>query len=119
MVQDITTIKQTLNREFYNTYIISQLANTIANKLDAKVDFGEFPYYINFKLAKKVAKANGFKFEDSTKEYAYVESLLKDLYLSYSAKLSNINVDMNTLLNNIQYMYRLNSIGGNTFILQL
>lgn len=116
MINDIITIKQQLNRFFYTTNIMDEIKNSIERDLDAKVDF--LYNQIQFRISKKTAKANGFKFNDSCMAYSYIENLLLGIYSSHSEDLKKLGIDYSILSINIPFMYRLNVISGNTFILE-
>jgi len=117
MITDIITIKQELNRKFYTSEIMEEIRRDIESGLDAKVDI--IGGQIHFRISKKTAKANGFKFDDSTSVYNYIEEELRRIYYGYSRDIKDLNLDINTIERNISYLYRLNAISGNTFILEL
>ena len=116
MINNITTIKQDLNKYFYTADVIDEIKKNIEVDLDAKVD--SLPGQIQFRISKKTAKANGFKFNDSSMAYGYIESLLLRIYGNHTEDLKNLGIDYSILSNNIPFMYRLNVISGNTFILE-
>ena len=116
MVNDIITIKQNLNRYFYNTNIMDEIKKNIEIDLDAKADI--ISGQIQFRISKKTAKANGFKFDDSSMAYGYIEELLSKVYSSHLEELRNLGIDYSILTTNIAFMYRLNVISGNTFVLE-
>ena len=117
MITDIITIKQELNRKFYTSEIMEEIRRDIESGLDAKVDIvGE---QIHFRISKKTAKANGFKFDDSTSVYNYIEGELMNIYHGYVKDIKDLGIDIHAIESNISYLYRLNAISGNTFVLEL
>lgn len=117
MINDIITIKQELNRSFYTSEIMEEIRRDIESDLDAKVDI--VGSQIHFRISKKTAKANGFKFDDSTSVYNYIEEELKHIYYAYAKNIKDLNLDIHTIEYSITYLYRLNAISGNTFVLEL
>lgn len=117
MITDIITIKQELNRKFYTSEIMEEIKRDIESELDAKVDI--IGGQIHFRISKKTAKANGFKFDDSTSVYKYIEEELIHIYYGYAKEIRDLNLDIYTIESNISFLYRLNAISGNTFVLEL
>ena len=116
MINDITTIKQNLNINFYGN-TINELASQIENDLETRVTINQSQ--LIFRISKKVAKSNKIDLNDSVSGYSYIESLLRNLYLVHSSEIRGMGINMDTLLHNISYMYRFNIISGNNIIIEL
>lgn len=119
MLDTAGQVKTKLHQFIYNDNNLKILEKKINEQLDTKCTRQYTSF--NFRISKKVLKRENFKIGDVTSTYILFNSIIyewiKDICSDYNLSEYNLNLDI--IYQNIIYLYRINMLPNLTFILEL